>query len=155
CSSRVLERCRRLDHETLARYPERQSGEGVAASHFGVPPEKLLLTNGTDEAIHLICETYLEPGDEALIVVPTFAMFEIYAAATGARVISIAAGKDFAFPTSEVLSRIGPRTRFIAVANPNNPTGTFASLSDLKQIAKAAADAAVLVDEAYIEFAGE
>jgi len=155
CSPRVLERLRQLDHETLARYPERQSGEDVAASHFGVLPEELLLTNGTDEAIHLICETYLEPGDEALIVVPTFAMFEIYAAATGAQVISIPTGLEFEFPTESVLARINHRTRFIAVANPNNPTGAFPPVSDLVQIAKAAPDAAVLVDEAYFEFCGE
>lgn len=155
CSPRVLERLRGLDHEALARYPERQSGEDVAALHFGVAPEELLLTNGTDEAIHLICETYLQPGDEALIVIPTFAMFEIYAAATGAQVISIPARADFEFRTESVLAQIGDRTRFIAVANPNNPTGTFAPLRDLMQIAKAAPDAAVLVDEAYFEFCGE
>src|SRR5438128_4578475 len=118
CSPRVLERLRQLDGETLARYPERQSGEDVAAWHFGVPPEELLLTNGTDEAIHLICETYLEPGDDTLVVVPTFAMYEIYAAATGARVVSIPAGDDFSFPTGDVIAAITPRTRFIAVANP-------------------------------------
>src|SRR5436305_5938907 len=134
CSPRVLERLRQLDGETLARYPERDKGETVVAEHLGISKDELLLTNGTDEAIHLLCETYLEPGDEALIVVPTFAMFEIYAAATGARVILIPSGKDFSFPTSEVLARIGPRTRFIAVANPNNPTGAFAGLDVLKQI---------------------
>jgi histidinol-phosphate aminotransferase len=125
------------------------------AAAFGVSPEELLLTNGTDEAIHLICETYLEPGDEALIVVPTFAMYEIYAAATGARVVSIPAGQDFSFPTADVIAAITSRTRFIAVANPNNPTGAFASLSDLADIAKSAPDTALLVDEAYFEFSGE
>jgi len=155
CSPRVLERLRLLDRETLARYPERGSGEDVVASHFGVAPEELLLTNGTDEAIHLICETYLEPGDEALIVIPTFAMFEIYAAATGAQVISIPTGPEFEFPTESVLARINHRTRLIAVANPNNPTGTFAPVHNLMQIAQAAPDAAVLVDEAYFEFCGE
>src|SRR6266852_1171806 len=129
CSPRVLERLRHLDGETLARYPQRETGEAVVASHLAVSPEELLLTNGTDEAIHLICETYLKLGDEVLIVVPTFAMFEIYAAATGARVISIPAGHDFAFPTQEVIARITSRTRLIAVANPNNPTGTFVSVA--------------------------
>src|SRR5207248_11629781 len=50
---------------------------------------------------------------------------------------------------------INPRTRFIAVANPNNPTGTFARISDLGKIARAAPNAALLVDEAYFEFCGE
>jgi histidinol-phosphate aminotransferase len=155
CSPRVLERLRRLDGETLARYPEREKGEAVVAAHLGVSPKELLLANGTDEAIHLICETYLEPGDEVLIVVPTFAMFEIYAAATGARVVSIPAGSDFAFPTQVVLDRITNRTRLVAVANPNNPTGAFVPPADLMQIAEAAPNAAVLVDEAYFEFCGE
>lgn len=155
CSPRILQKLRELDGETLARYPVREPAEQAVAAAFGVSPEELLLTNGTDEAIHLICETYLEPGDDALVVVPTFAMYEIYAAATGARVVSIPAGQDFSFPTADVLSAITGRTRFIAVANPNNPTGAFAPLSDLVTIAKAAPDAALLVDEAYFEFCGE
>jgi len=155
CSPRVLERLRRLNGEDLARYPVRDVGEKVVAEHLRVRPDELLLTNGTDEGIHLVSETFLEPGDESLIVVPTFAMFEIYAAATGSRVISIPAGEDFAFPTERVLSTISERTRFIAIANPNNPTGTFAPISDLVRIAQAAPDAAVLVDEAYFHFSGE
>src|SRR5437764_2202529 len=131
CSPRVLDRLRTLTGEDIARYPVRDRVEPLVAGHLGVRPEEVLLTNGTDEAIHLICETYLGPGDEALIVVPTFAMYEIYAAATGARVVSIPAGQDFSFPVADVLSAITSRTRFIAVANPNNPTGAFASLSDL------------------------
>src|SRR5215475_4714605 len=155
CSPRVLERLRHLDGETLARYPERASAEILVASKLGVCRQELLLTNGTDEAIHLICETYLEPEDEVLIVVPTFAMFEIYAAATGARVIQIPAGVDFAFPLSSVLSAITSRTRLIAIANPNNPTGTLVPRRDLLELVEAAPDAAILADEAYFEFAGE
>lgn len=155
CSPRVLECLRRLDGEALARYPQREPVEQIVARPLGISPDELLLTNGTDEAIHLVCETYLEPEDQALIVVPTFAMFEIYASATGAKVISIPAGRDFQFPTEVVLSQITQRTRFIAVANPNNPTGAFVPSDDLVRIAKAAPDAALLVDEAYFEFCGE
>ena len=155
CSPRVLERLRSLDGETLARYPERAKGEAIVAAHLGVAADELLLTNGTDEAIHLLCETFLEDGDEALIVVPTFAMFEIYAAATGARVISVPAGPNFTFPTDVVISQITPLTRFIAIANPNNPTGAFTACTDLLRIVEAAPHAAVLIDEAYFEFSGE
>lgn len=155
CSARVLERLRCLDGETLARYPERVSAEALVAAKFGVSSQELLLTNGTDEAIHLVCQTYLEPGDEVLIVVPTFAMFEIYAAATGARVIPVPAGPNFEFPLSSVLSQITSRTRLIAIANPNNPTGTFLPILDLAQLVEAAPGAAVLADEAYFEFSGE
>src|SRR5215470_4602075 len=155
CSPAVLERLRNLDAEVLAKYPVREKGEAVVAAHLGISTDELLLTNGTDEAIHLICETYLESGDEAILVVPTFAMFEIYAAATSAKVISIPAGTNFEFPTGAVLAAINSRTKFIAVANPNNPTGTLASIVDLKKIACRAPDSALLVDEAYFEFSGE
>jgi histidinol-phosphate aminotransferase len=155
CSPRVLERLRRLSADDLARYPEREPAEEVVAAHLGAAPDEVLLTNGTDEAIHLICETYLEPGDEVLISVPTFAMYEIYAAATGARVIPVPAADDFRFPVDELIALIGQRTRLIAVANPNNPTGTLALQADLLRIARAAPHAALLVDEAYFEFCGE
>jgi histidinol-phosphate aminotransferase len=155
CSPRVLECMRRLGPEQLAKYPEREPVEAAVADMLGIPAPELLLTNGVDEAIHLLCETYLEPGDEALIVVPTYSMYRIYAMAAGAQVISVPAGKDFKFPTDDVCNRITPRTRLIAIANPNNPTGRVAPAEDLRRISRSAPDAAVLVDEAYFEFYGQ
>ena len=155
CSPRVLERLRQLDAEQLSRYPERESVEAVVADFLRVAPSELLLTNGVDEAIHLLCETYLEAGDEALIVVPTYSMYRIYMMAAGGQVISIPAGENFVFPGDEVCRRISPRTRVIAIANPNNPTGTVAPPEDLRRIAGSAPDAAVLIDEAYFEFYGQ
>ena len=155
CSPRVLARLRALTAEEIACYPEREPLEAVVAGHLGIQPNELLLTNGVDEAIHLLCETFLEPADEALIVVPTFAMYEISAAATGAHVISVPAGENFRFPASDLLARVNPRTRLIAVANPNNPTGAVAEPAELVEIARRAPEAAVLVDEAYFEFYGK
>lgn len=155
CSPAVLAQLRAPNPEDIAKYPEREPVEAVVAAHLGIDPGELLLTNGVDEAIHLLCETFLEPSDEVLIVVPTFAMYEISAAATGARVIAVPAGKDFAFPAKDLLARLSPRTRMIAVANPNNPTAAVAEVADLLEIARRAPQAALLVDEAYFEFYGE
>jgi histidinol-phosphate aminotransferase len=155
CSPRVLGRLSELNATQLASYPEREPLEGLVANHLGLAPQETLLTNGVDEAIHLLCETYLEPGDEAVIVVPTFSLYEIYAAATGAKVISIPSGEDFSFPTHDVLALINPRTRLIAIANPNNPTGVVVPQPDLLAVANSAPAAALLVDEAYFEFYGE
>jgi histidinol-phosphate aminotransferase len=87
--------------------------------------------------------------------VPTYSMYRIYMMAAGAHLISVPAGEDFAFPVDDVCNRISPRTRMIAIANPNNPTGAVASAEDLRRIATSAPDAAVLVDEAYFEFYGQ
>jgi len=155
CSPRVLAQLRSLDAETLARYPEREPVETEVGDFLELDAAQVLLTNGVDEAIHLLCSTYLEPGDEAIIVVPTFAMYAIFAQAEGARLVQVLSGENFAFPLEEVLSRISERTRLIAVANPNNPTGVAVACDILLQVARAAPQAAVLVDEAYFEFHGE
>jgi histidinol-phosphate aminotransferase len=155
CAPRVLERLRQLTAEDLARYPERGPVEAVVASFLGVASSEMLLTNGVDEAIHLLCQTYLDRGDEAIIVVPTYSMYRIYMMAAGADVIAIPSAPDFCFPTNDVRNRITRRTRMIAIANPNNPTGTVAEQQDLLQIASAAPNAAVLIDEAYFEFYGQ
>lgn len=155
CSPRVLAALHAIDAETLNRYPERERGEQAVAMHLGVNAAQVLLTNGVDEAIHLLAETYLEPSDEALIAVPTFGMYEIYALATGASVRGVPSGTDFAFPAAEMLAAISPKTRLICIANPNNPTGAVASADALLAIVHAAPQAAVLIDEAYIHFGGE
>ncbi|HEY6338447.1 MAG TPA: histidinol-phosphate transaminase [Candidatus Sulfotelmatobacter sp.] len=155
CSPRVLARMRTLDAEALARYPDRDPVEREVARFFGIDAAKLLLTNGVDEAIHLLCSTYLDADDEAIIVVPTFAMYSIFAQGAGARVVEVRSGTNFSFPAQGVLARITPRTRLIAIANPNNPTGAVVSGELLLQIAEAVPQAALLVDEAYVEFYGE
>src|SRR5271163_2668155 len=155
CSPRVLARLRSLDAELLARYPEREPVEADVARFLGLDPSQVLLTNGVDEAIHLLCSTYLDSGDEALIAVPTFAMYSVFAQAEGARVIEVLAGENFTFPEKDMLAQISSRTRLIAVANPNNPTGTAVARDVLVKVAHAAPHAALLVDEAYFEFHGE
>ena len=154
CSPRVLARIREITADELARYPEREPVEAIAAAHLGLTAEQVLLTNGVDEGIHLLCEAYLEPQDEVIVVTPTFSMYEIFAEATGANVVRVQCGEDLRFPLEKVLSNIGAGTKLIAVASPNNPTGGVASREQLLAIAKAAPDAAFLVDEAYFDFHG-
>lgn len=155
CSPRVLARLQSLSALDLARYPERELGEQAVAKFLGLKPEQVLLTNGVDDALLALFGTYLGPGDEMIFADPTFVMYSIYGQATGAHLVRLRAGADFAFPTAELIERISPRTRVIAIANPNNPTGTAAPRQDLHRIVEAAPDAAVLVDEAYFEFHGE
>lgn len=156
-SPRIAEVLKRIAGGQLTKYPERAPTERLTADFLGLAHDQVLLTNGVDEAIHLLCETYLEPGEEVLIVVPTFSMYEIYAQATGAKVIAIQADPEwgFCFPVERVLSSITGRTRMIAIASPNNPTGTVVSRTNLLRIVDAAPEAAVLVDEAYYDFWGE
>jgi len=155
CSPRVLAKLRNLTAAEVSLYPERVPAERMVAAHIGVSPEQVLLTNGVDEAILLLFSCFLGPGDEALYPVPTFPMYPICAAASGAAPVAVPTARDFRFPVEPLLAAITPRTRAIAIANPNNPTGALAASADVVRILEAAPDAAVLVDEAYYEFCGE
>lgn len=155
CSPRVLDRLRQISFEDLARYPEKAFAETKMAESLGVSDSELLLTNGTDEAIHLLCQTYLEAGDQALIVAPTYSMYRIYMMVAGANVTAVPMGPTFEFPSDALRAAITDRTRLIAIANPNNPTGTLASIDQLLMLARQAPQAAILIDEAYFEFCGK
>jgi histidinol-phosphate aminotransferase len=155
CSPRVFRKLAALTAEEVSRYPHRDHGEELVARFLGVGKEQVVLTNGVDEGIHLICEAYLREEDEAILVVPTFGMYAIYIQATGVKIITVPMHADFSFPIDEIIARITPRTRMIALANPNNPSGTAAEPKELLRIVEKAPDTAVLIDEAYFEFYGE
>jgi histidinol-phosphate aminotransferase len=155
CSPRVLEALGRISRGDLTRYPEREPVERAVADHLGLKPQQLLLTNGVDEAIHVLCQTYLDAGTEILLPVPTYTMYEVYASGTPAQVIHVPAEDGFRFPAVALLNAITPATRLIAIANPNSPSGQAARRDELLRIIDAAPHAAVLVDEAYFHFFGE
>lgn len=155
CSPRVLAKLNSMDARTLAKYPRREDGEKLVAESLGVAPAQLLLTNGADEAIDLLCRAYLEPGDEIVVVVPAFAMYEVFAQMENAKVVRVPTGPEFSFPTQGVLAALNSRTRIVVICNPNNPTGVVAARADMLKIIEAAPDAAVLLDEAYFDFCGQ
>ncbi len=155
CSPRVLARLRALSSEELSLYPQREIGERLVADFLGVGPEQVLLTNGMDEALSLLFTAYLDPDDELLFADPTFVMYPILGQALGAQMVRVQSEEDLALPVAGLLSAISLRTRVIAIANPNNPTGLAAQRADLLKVAEYALNAAVLIDEAYFEFCGD
>jgi histidinol-phosphate aminotransferase len=155
CSPRVREVLGSISAGSLTRYPEREPVEALVAAHLGLAADQVALTNGVDEAIHVLFEAFLEAGDELLLPVPTYTMYEVYASATDARVVAVQAGDDLRFPFERLLAAITPKTKIIAIANPNSPSGSAASRAQLLQIAQRAPHAVLLVDEAYFHFHGE
>jgi histidinol-phosphate aminotransferase len=155
CSPRVMEALGRIAASDLAKYPERAQVEARIAGHLGLPSEQVLLTNGVDEAIHVLCQTYLDRGDEFLFPTPTYSMYEVYGSSTDAMIKTVLAAEDFAFPLDTLLAAITQETKLIAIASPNSPTGTVASREQILTILDEAPHAAVLVDEAYFHFCGQ
>ena len=98
CSPKVRDALAAVSAGALTRYPEREPVEAMVAAHLGLKAEQVALTNGVDEAIHVLFEAFLEAGDELLLPVPTYTMYEVYASATDARVVAVQAADDLQFP---------------------------------------------------------
>jgi histidinol-phosphate aminotransferase len=154
-SPKVIERLREITAEGLTKYPEREPGEKIVAAHFGLKPEEILLTNGVDEAIHLVCCAFLEEGDEAVICTPGFFMYDVSVMMMTPNLRKVQADETLQFPFEKFVATITERTKLIIVSSPNNPTGAVVSREHVLAIAKAAPQAVLLVDEAYYHFHGE
>lgn len=155
CSPRVLEALARVTAADLTRYPERGTVEALVARSLGVAAEQVLLTNGVDEAIHVLCQAFLDRGDRMLLPVPTYSMYEVYGSAAEAEIDAVLAAEEFRFPLDAMLRAIHARTRLIAIANPNSPTGATVKRDAILKLAEYAPQAVVFVDEAYFHFFGE
>ncbi len=156
CSPAVIEHLKSvLTAGELTVYPDYARVKAALSAHFRVSPDELLLTNGTDEAIQVLVNTYVDDGDEVIALRPSYAMYRFYAEVAGAKIVEVDyKAPALAFPMAELLAAITPQTRAILIANPNNPTGTAIDLPAVEKILKAAPNAAVLIDEAYYEFFG-
>jgi histidinol-phosphate aminotransferase len=154
CSPAVIEFLREhLTSPQLSIYPEYVDAMRELAAFFGVSEDEFTLTNGTDEAIQLLVNTFVDDGDEVVVLKPSYAMYRFYAEVAGAAVVEVSYDAEtLAFPMDALLSAITPATRAVLIANPNNPTGSAIDLVGIRRILEAAPQAAVLIDEAYFEF---
>jgi histidinol-phosphate aminotransferase len=154
CSPKARQVIRNLTSAAVSMYPEQESVRRELARFFGVHNDELLLTNGTDEALHLIVDTFVEPDDAVLLVEPTFAMYRFYSELAGARIHALRYDAAMQFPMKALLAALRKRPRIFFLANPNNPTGSVLQPVELRRILNAATRTLVVVDEAYFEFSG-
>lgn len=137
----------------LTRYPEAAGLEAALGEAWDLDADRVLLTAGADDAIDRVCRRWLADGREMITVTPTFEMIPAFATLAGGRVRSIPTLDDPA-PLGPILDRIGERTGLVGVISPHNPTGTVAPVERILAIADSLpANAALLVDLAYVEFA--
>ncbi len=144
-----------INGDRLQQYPEYGDFVSRLAAYVGVDETELLITNGSDQGIELVYRLTTEPGDEAIVPVPTFAMLTHSAAVSGLKILQPEYTDDFRYPLTEVLALVSPQTRIITVCNPNNPTGTLLPAADVLRLAASAPHATILVDECYFEYTRE
>lgn len=156
CAPQVIRALRsKLNGDWLSRYPEYEVARQTLARYFGVASDELLLANGTDDAIKMVCDTFVGPGDELIVPAPTFPVYEFFHTVAGGRTTRVRYDEQFRLTARMLLAAANKRTRWMAIANPNNPTGTVVSQRDLRAILREAPDVLVLVDEAYVDFSGQ
>jgi histidinol-phosphate aminotransferase len=95
------------------------------------------------------------PGNGLIVPAPTFPVYEFFHTVAGGRTTRVRYDEKFRLTARMLLSAVNKRTRWMAIANPNNPTGTVVSQPDLRTILREAPDVLVLVDEAYVDFSGQ
>ncbi len=135
-------------------YPDAFGLESLLAERLGVPRECVLATAGADDALDRLCRVMLQPGRRALMTRPTFEMLPRFVRSAGAEFDEVA-WMDGGFPTKAMSEVISPKTSLIFVVSPNNPTGSVATIEDLRALREAAPNALIVLDHAYVEFADD
>ncbi len=145
----------RKAEKSCGLYPEAMSSDlrvGLARFHH-VEPESIIVGNGSDEIIRLLCEAFLDPEDEVVVSNHGFIRFKQQAAMMGARVIETPM-TDWTHDLELMAKAASLRTKFIFVANPNNPTGTYNTQEEITALLAAVPKTAlVILDEAYVHYA--
>lgn len=142
----------------LNRYPEVRPARLslMLAEIYGCDSENIVVTRGTSEGIDLLIRVFCGAEQNSIVTVtPTFSMYRHYAKVQGARVIdyAVSADNNFAIDVDGLLAVCDETVRVVFLCSPNNPTGNSLARADLTRILERCRDkAAVVVDEAYIEY---
>jgi len=144
-----------IESERLQVYPEYGDLELIIAQYAEVSSSQVIVTNGGDQGIDIICRAYLDEGDKVIIPFPSFAMHYQSAGIQGAEILEPKYKDDGSFPLQETLDLLeDEKVNLVILCNPNNPLGSSILIEDVEKILKKAKekDITLLHDEAYFEF---
>lgn len=138
----------------LHRYPDANGFNLKQAlqNSFAVDTDQITLGNGSNDVLEIIGRTFLNPGDEVIFSEYAFLVYPLVAQSTGAKAV-VTKAKEWGHDLDAMLAAITPQTRVIFIANPNNPTGTWLSETELTSfLDKVPENVVVVLDEAYTEY---
>ncbi|MCL2452086.1 MAG: aminotransferase class I/II-fold pyridoxal phosphate-dependent enzyme, partial [Alphaproteobacteria bacterium] len=144
--------CAFADH--MAEYPDGSAKalRTAIGERHGLDPARIVCGNGSDEILHLLASAYMGPGDEGIFTTHGFLVYRIAILAAGGVPI-IAEEKNLTANIDAILAKVGPRTKIVYLANPNNPTGTYLPQSEMIRLAQNLPENILLViDAAYAEY---
>ena len=139
---------------SLERYPDGGATllrEAIAAT-YGLSAERIICGNGSDEILAMVANAYLRPGDEAIFTEHGFLVYRIVTLAAGATPV-VAPETDLAADVDRILAAVTERTRVVFLANPNNPTGSYLPVQEVRRLREGLPGSVLLViDAAYAEY---
>jgi histidinol-phosphate aminotransferase len=138
----------------LELYPEGSAAalRQAIAERYGLNAERIVCGSGSDELLHLLAQAYLGEGDEAIATEHGFLVYPIVTKAAGATLVSVKE-RDLKADVDAILAAVTPRTKVIFLANPNNPTGSYLPVDEVKRLqAGLRPDILFIVDAAYSEY---
>jgi histidinol-phosphate aminotransferase len=135
-------------------YPDGSSTElrNAIAEVHGLNPDNIICGNGSDEILSLLANTYLSSGDEAIFTEHGFLVYRIATLAAGATPV-VVEEDDCKANVDAILDAVTPKTKLVFLANPNNPTGTYLPIEEIRRLHSGLPSHVVLViDAAYAEY---
>ena len=132
--------------------PAQRQVRHALADYTGAPVDNLVASAGADELIDLLARLFLGPGDQAIDLPPTFGMYPVVVQIQAGQLISVPRNETFDVDVGTVRNAVGPRTKLLFLANPNNPTGNLSTDDCVRALLDLGI--MVVVDETYYEFCG-
>ena len=157
CSPAVAAAIAGVTRQAIAKYPDYTAVTQAVASHVGVAPAQVLLTNGLDEGIFAVAIAQFRGGrfSEAVVLEPAFGMYADAVEAVGGRVVPVMPGPDLSLDRAAIADAVSAQTGVLFVASPGNPSGVSLTTDEVIWLASLLPKGALLfLDEAYVEFGG-
>ena len=144
----------KIKQEHILAYPEIEPFYSKLADFLGVSKENLVITAGSDFAIKIAFELFVNPEDEVIVLTPTFAMVDVYGDLYNAKKIEIGYDSNLNLDIEKLVDAISEKVSLVIIANPNSPTGTYINNNTIGRILEKAKrySIPVLIDEAYWGF---
>jgi len=152
-SERVMKALREIEPEMLRRYPN-PSGDlfrEAAAKLLDLTPEMIICGNGSDDILTIATRTFVPPNGMLAFCEPSYSLYPTLSQLESAKSVGVPWGRDYSLPIDDL---VATKADAIYIANPNAPTGTFVSPLRIAELARKF-DGAVLIDEAYADFADD
>jgi histidinol-phosphate aminotransferase len=138
----------------LERYPDGQAIllRNAIARRYGLDAARIVCGSGSDELLGLLARGYLGPGDEAIYTAHGFLVYRIAILTNGATPV-VVPERDLKTNVDAILSAVTAKTRMVFIANPNNPTGTYIAIDEVRRLrAGLRSDILLVLDAAYSEY---